>query len=179
MSFLQNLTFSQLLWLVPVLFAIHNLEEVPQMERWSKRIPSHYSQPVTTRQFSLAVTLLTLLVLVVTILAVNYPANRLFYLLVFEFQVIILLNVFVPHVLTTVRFKMYSPGLVSGIVLSLPFSIFFSLGLGGKIPIRTRFIGDVFAGPAADDPSYPDFSLAGKCAYKASHPEAGITIRGR
>jgi len=124
MPFLHNLTFTQLLWLVPVLFAIHNLEEVPQMERWSRRIPSRYSQSVTTSQFSLAVTLLTLLVLVVTILAVNYPASRLFYLIIFEFQTIILLNVFVPHVLTTIRFKMYSPGLVSGIVLSLPFSIY-------------------------------------------------------
>jgi len=133
MSFLHNLTFSQLLWLIPVLFAIHNLEEAPGMEKWNKRIPSRYSQPVTTCQFSLAVTLLTLLVLVVTILAVNYPANRLFYLLIFEFQAIILLNVFVPHVLTTVRFKMYSPGLVSGIVLSLPFSIyFFHRALEGK-----------------------------------------------
>lgn len=125
MPILQDLTFPELLWLVPVLFAIHNMEESPQMEKWSKRIPSRYSQPVTTRQFSLAVTLLTLLVLVVTILAVNFPANRLFYLLIFEFQAIILLNVFVPHLFTTIRFKMYSPGLISGIFLSLPFSVYF------------------------------------------------------
>jgi hypothetical protein len=125
MSFLQNLTLSQLLWLIPILFAIHNLEEAPGMEKWTKRIPSRYSQPVTTRQFSLAVTLLTLLVLAVTILAVNYPENRLFYLIIFEFQTIILFNVFVPHLFTTIRFKMYSPGLISGIFLLLPFSIYF------------------------------------------------------
>lgn len=39
MSYLDALPFQRVLWLVPVFFTIHNIEEAPFMEDWSKRLP--------------------------------------------------------------------------------------------------------------------------------------------
>lgn len=68
-------SFERLLWLVPVLFAIHNAEEAPQMERWTHRLPPGLHPRVTTRQFTLAVCLLTLLVAALTVIAANAPSS--------------------------------------------------------------------------------------------------------
>ena len=59
-SRIDSIPFDRLLWLVPVFFALHNLEEAPFMERWSRRLPLKIHPVVTTRQFALAVTFLTL-----------------------------------------------------------------------------------------------------------------------
>ena len=62
MELFNNIPFRALLWLVPVFFMLHNMEEAPSMESWSKRLPLKVRPTVSTRQFVIAVTLLTLLV---------------------------------------------------------------------------------------------------------------------
>jgi hypothetical protein len=44
--------------------------------------------------------------------------------MVLGIQAILLFNAFVPHLATTIRFRMYSPGVVTAILITLPFSIY-------------------------------------------------------
>ena len=39
-------------------------------------------------------------------------------------QAILLFNAFVPHIATTIRFRIYSPGVISAVLLMLPFSFY-------------------------------------------------------
>lgn len=115
--------FQHLLWLVPVLFAVHNAEEAPQMERWMHRLPPGLYRRVTTRQFALAVCLLTVLVAALTAIAASFPDSAVATHMVLGAQAAIFVNVLLPHVLATLRYRLYSPGLVSGLLLNVPFSL--------------------------------------------------------
>lgn len=122
--FLNSLTFDRLLWLVPVFFALHNLEEAPFMEGWSKRLPLKIHPNVTTRQFVIAVTVLTVAGFLLTYISLGYLQPAIGYLLVLEIQMILLFNALIPHIGSTIRFRMYSPGVVTAIVITLPFSFY-------------------------------------------------------
>lgn len=123
-SYLNSIAFNRLLWLVPVFFALHNLEEAPFMEGWSKRLPLRIHPIVTTRQFTLAVTILTLAGFLLTYLGVEYLNNQTGYFWVLGIQAILLFNAFIPHIAATIRFRMYSPGVVTAVLLTLPFSYY-------------------------------------------------------
>ena len=124
MSFLDSTTFDRLLWLVPIFLTIHNIEEAPFMENWYKRLPIKIPLTITTRQFVIAVTFITVAGFVVTYFGVEYLANQTGYLLVLGIQTILLFNAFVPHIVTTIRFRMYSPGVITAILIMLPFSFY-------------------------------------------------------
>jgi hypothetical protein len=124
MTFLNSIPFDRLLWLVPIILTIHNLEEAPFMEGWSKRLPLKIHPTVTTRQFVIAVTFLTIAGFVLTYFSGEYLANQTGYLMVLGIQAVLLFNTFVPHLATTIRFRMYSPGVITAILLILPFSFY-------------------------------------------------------
>ena len=124
LPFLNSLSFDRLLWLVPIFFALHNLEEAPFMEGWSKRIPLKIHPTVTTRQFLIAVTSLTVAGFILTYIALEHLQNVTGYLLVLGIQAILLFNAFIPHIGSTIRFRMYSPGVITAIVITLPFSFY-------------------------------------------------------
>jgi len=124
MSVLDSLPFERLLWLVPVFFMLHNLEEAPFMEGWSKRLPLKIHPTVSTRQFVIAVTFLTLAGFLVTYFGVEYLADQTGYLIIMGIQTVLLFNAFIPHITATIRFRMYSPGVVTAIVITLPFSFY-------------------------------------------------------
>lgn len=124
MPVLDSLSFDRLLWLVPIFFTLHNLEEAPFMENWSKRLPLKIHPTVTTRQFVIAVTFLSLAGFLVTYFGVEYLANQSGYLIVLGIQAILLFNAFVPHIASTIRFRMYSPGVITAVLVTLPFSFY-------------------------------------------------------
>jgi hypothetical protein len=124
LPFLDSLSFEQLLWLVPILLAIHNLEEAPFMESWSKRLPIKLPFTITTRQFVIAVTFLTIAGFVVTFVALEYWSHQTAYLIILGIQAILLFNAFIPHIATTIRFRVYSPGVITAILLIIPFSLY-------------------------------------------------------
>lgn len=103
---------------------LHNLEEAPFMESWSKRLPLKIHPTVTTRQFVIAVTFLTIAGFLLTYIGVEYPQNSTGYLLVLGIQAILLFNAFIPHIAMTIRFRMYSPGVITAIVFTLPLSFY-------------------------------------------------------
>ena len=138
--FLDSLPFERLLWFVPVLLAIHNFEEAPFMENWSRRLPIKLPFAITTRQFVIAVTFLTIAGFLVTFYALKYLESQTAYLLILGIQAIMLFNAFVPHIATTIRFRMYSPGLVTAILLIVPFSLYlFRRGFEEGILVTSQF----------------------------------------
>lgn len=124
MNFLNSIPFDRLLWLVPIFLTIHNMEEAPFMENWYKRLPVKLPLTVTTRQFVIAVTFITIAGFMITYLGVEYMANQTGFLLILGMQAILLFNAFVPHIVTTIRFRMYSPGVVTAVLIMLPFSFY-------------------------------------------------------
>jgi hypothetical protein len=124
MTILNSIPFDRLLWLVPIFLTIHNIEEAPFMETWYKRLPMKLPLTITTRQFVIAVTFITVAGFVLTYLGVEYLANQTGYILVLGIQAILLFNAFVPHIATTIRFRMYSPGLITAVLIMLPFSFY-------------------------------------------------------
>lgn len=139
MFFLDALPFDRLLWLVPIFFTLHNLEEAPFMEGWSKRLRLKIHPTVSTRQFVIAVTFLTLGGFLLTYFGVEYLANQTGYLVVLEIQAILLFNAFIPHIASTIRFRMYSPGIISAILITLPFSFYlFRRALSENILTRAQ-----------------------------------------
>lgn len=124
MSFLDSIPMAHLLWLVPIFFTLHNMEEVPLMESWSKRVSLKVHPTVSAPQFVIAVTLLTLGGFLATYFGIEYLANRTGYLIVLAIQAILLFNAFIPHLASTIRFRMYSPGVITATLLTLPFSFY-------------------------------------------------------
>lgn len=94
------------------------------MEGWSKRLPLKIHPTVSTRQFVITVTFLTIAGFMLTYFGVEYLANQTGYLIVLGIQAILLFNAFVPHLAATIRFRMYSPGVITAILLTLPFSYY-------------------------------------------------------
>jgi hypothetical protein len=124
MPFLDSLPFDRLLWLVPIFFTLYNLEEAPFMESWSKRLPLKIHPTVTTRQLIIAVTFITLAGFLLTYFGVQYLANQTGYLIVLGIQIILFFNAFVPHIALTILFRMYSQGVITALLIILPFSVY-------------------------------------------------------
>ncbi len=124
MNRLDGVSFFQLLWGVPILLAIHNLEEAPFMEKWSKELPLPIHPVVSTRQFVAAVTLITVAGFVVTYFGIAVIKQPIGIWAVFEIQMIMLVNAIMPHFASTIRFRKYSPGVFTALLLNLPFSIY-------------------------------------------------------
>jgi hypothetical protein len=103
-------------------FALHNLEEIPGMARWTKRINASVS--ITRPQFAAAVTLLTLIVVVITLFAAQPDAPLWLIHLLLAVQMVIFVNVFIPHVAMTIYYRSYNPGLITAVSLNLPFSLY-------------------------------------------------------
>lgn len=94
------------------------------MESWSKRIPLKVHPTVTTRQFGIAVTFLTMAGFILTYIGLEHLQNTTGYLLILGIQAILLFNAFIPHIGSTIRFRTYSPGVITAIVITLPFSFY-------------------------------------------------------
>jgi hypothetical protein len=124
MAFLNSVPFDRLLWLVPVFLMLHNMEEAPLMEKWSKQLPLKVHPTVSTKQFVIAVVLLTIGGYLLTFLGLEVLPSPAGYLLIFGIQLILAFNAFVPHLLSTIRFRLYSPGLITAHLITLPFSFY-------------------------------------------------------
>lgn len=124
MNPLDEFSFTHLLWGVPILLAIHNLEEAPFMEKWSKGLPLPIHPIVSTKQFVAAVTILTIAGFAVTYFGITTSNQPMGISIILEIQMVMLVNVFLPHLASTICFRQYSPGIVTGLLFNLPFSIY-------------------------------------------------------
>ena len=116
------------------------MEEAPFMENWSKRLPLKVHPIISTKQFVIAVTFLTLSGFILRFLGVEIWSHSIGYLLVLGIQMTLAFNAFVPHLFTTIRFRLYSPGVVSALLIILPFSFYlFHRALTEELLMWSRF----------------------------------------
>jgi len=124
MNPLDEISFTRLLWGVPILLAIHNFEEAPFMEKWSKELLLPIHPAVSTRQFVWAVTLLTAAGFAVTYFGINTTEQPIGVWAVLEIQAIMFVNALVPHLVASLRFQKYNPGVATALLLNIPFSVY-------------------------------------------------------
>ena len=126
------LTVKHLLWSIPGILTIHNIEEALTMPQWvvSNLALVQGSLPFASQlhferaQLYVSLGLATAVPLCVTLLCAggNKKSPRLFILLLL--QAVIFLNVFIPHILASIIFLRYNPGVVTAVCLNLPFSLY-------------------------------------------------------
>ena len=124
MNFLNAIPFNTLLWLVPFFFMLHNMEEAPLMKKWTERLAVKIKLLESRRQFIIAVAILTLISFLLTYFGLRVMSEHAGHLLILSILMTMTFNVFFPHVLLALWFRMYNPGLVTALFLILPFSIY-------------------------------------------------------
>ncbi|HUR94105.1 MAG TPA: HXXEE domain-containing protein [Gemmatimonadales bacterium] len=120
-----------MIWLVPVFLALHNAEEAVFFPRYLPfvlgRLPSGLQAvagPVTSGQVWLALATLTLAAFGVAAWAARHPASRAALWLLLLIQAALLVNALWHVAAAVVLFGGYAPGVVTAVLLNLPFSIY-------------------------------------------------------
>jgi hypothetical protein len=109
-----------------IAWSIHNLEEAVTMSKWyaanATRLPIPASIQVSTMQqiFPIALIIATLLLFIIPILAIYKKWDHRILGIVLG---IFLVNA-VQHILATIIFLGYSPGVITALIINLPLSIF-------------------------------------------------------
>ncbi|HTR80724.1 MAG TPA: HXXEE domain-containing protein [Bacteroidota bacterium] len=129
----RSLTFKQLLWLIPILLTLHNVEEALTMPQWVATnlaaIKSHLSfDPgieFTSTQLLVSLSLATVVPWGAAIFCVNGEKGSIKVALLILLQAIVFLNAIVPHLSWTVWMGEYNPGFITALLINLPFSLYF------------------------------------------------------
>jgi hypothetical protein len=130
----SNISINSLIWLFLAAFMIHDFEEIIFVESWMRKyfhktiikLPNRIGSivkefsTVTSSQFAVAVCIEFSILLVATFLAAEYNI----YIFIVSFNAILLLHVF-THLAQTIYLRMYTPGVVTGVLVTLPYSIYF------------------------------------------------------
>lgn len=122
-----------LLWLFPIMFLLHDFEEILFVELWfkknygkaSKKVPKFFIKTfqkmskVTAAQFTLPVVFQFLIYIISTYLAVEYQYYNMF----LGFNLFLLLHVFM-HIGQLFLLGVYTLGLGTAVTITLPYSIY-------------------------------------------------------
>lgn len=129
----QDISMQSLIWLFIVIFVLHDLEEIIWVESWIKKNKKQVVNKVPTRiknqlnkmlnitsgQFAVAVLLEFIIFIPITFIAVEHGKF---------FMFISINSLFLLHVLTHVGqslyLRMYTPGVVSAVILVLPYTLY-------------------------------------------------------
>ncbi len=105
-------------------FSLHNLEEALWLPEWSKHAQK-YHKKVSANEFRFAVIIITALGYLVTFQYFLFSATcstaKYIYL---GFVLMMVLNVFFPHLAATLALKRYAPGTLTGLLLNAPIGIY-------------------------------------------------------
>lgn len=112
-----NITSVSLLFILTI--TLHNIEEGLWLPQWSQ-LAKKYHKPVEKREFHFALIVITTLAYLVSGLFMFFP-----HILVLKYFFIgyvgtMIINAFIPHLISAIALKRYAPGLVTGIFLNVP-----------------------------------------------------------
>ena len=139
-----------LLWLLPIFFMFHDFEEILMIEQWSTKhgeqmrenIPPFMRKvynsmlQMTTRNFAMDVLYVYILIVTVTCIAVFLS----FYLLYLAVLAVFFLHVF-THLGQSIYLRKYTPGVVTAVLLVLPYSLYAYYRLLNDGIVTTEDIG--------------------------------------
>jgi hypothetical protein len=108
------------LWIFfPLAITLHNLEEALWLPKWSKHAKPFHA-PIEANEFHFAVIVVTMLAYLSSFLALAFPSVWLWSYFFHGFLGAMIVNTFVPHLVSTIVLRRYSPGLVTGLFLLVP-----------------------------------------------------------
>jgi hypothetical protein len=119
---LNRIPFRRMVWILVVAETLHNIEEAIWLPAWSQTAGTWHPS-VTAFEFRFAVTAITIVFYGVICYFSRYD-TRLSQYLMGGALVVILFNVFVPHLVATVALAHYAPGVISGILLNIPVTLY-------------------------------------------------------
>jgi hypothetical protein len=145
-SFLSWLTFENLFFLFPVTVTLHNLEEAVWLPQWAQNA-GRWHPPVEKIPFRFAVLILTLLAYVLTYVSFRGGKQSIGVYLLSGYALVMVVNVFFPHLLAAIWLGQYVPGLATGLIFILPVCsalLFFVLKNGYVSPWPLVITGVLF-----------------------------------
>ena len=118
-------------------FTLHNLEEALWLPAWSRHA-ARFHPEVKRNEFHFAIFVVTAIGYLLTFLHLTADGNNLIVQSIYYgFVLMMCLNVVFPHLIATIVLKRYAPGLVTGLLLNLPFGIvLIQKGLAAGIPLE-------------------------------------------
>jgi hypothetical protein len=141
---LKEISLKQLIWLLPIVYLVHNIEEGLTMVGWlgdhSSALPELFGKLLPERFWekfdiirSLALVIAVLLPLVLAFLH-RYKEKYKFILLLFVLAGWFTFINGVQHVIFTLVLQTYTPGIVTALFINLPFSLGLIISLEKEYP---------------------------------------------
>lgn len=115
---LNAIEYRKIIWVLALSETVHNIEEAIWLPDWS-RIAGTWHPPVSAFEFRFAVILITLAIFGI-IYYFSKHANKTADCLMGGTVIVILVNIFVPHLAAAIVTARYAPGVISGLALNLP-----------------------------------------------------------
>lgn len=121
---LDQIDYKKLIWLFAITETIHNLEEAIWLPEWSQTVSiGIWQSPVGTFEFRFAVALLTVLFYVLIYFFSKYE-SRYLNALMGGVLLMVIFNVFIPHLIATIITFDLVPGVISGLLLNVPVCLY-------------------------------------------------------
>ncbi|RAK19090.1 uncharacterized protein with HXXEE motif [Anoxybacillus vitaminiphilus] len=114
----------QILWLLPVVFAIHNIEELPFLQRWANEFLDKRPFMFLVRLYefkNLAIAMILLTLTASIIVWMEYKKRNRLTLHLTVFCICLLLVNGVVHAGQFFVYRHYVPGLISAVLLMIPY----------------------------------------------------------
>lgn len=115
----SQITFSALI----LAFILHNIEEAIFICRFPFQSPVSFIKPASCNQFLWAVSIITLIVIILFITAMRTKKPTIYFFISTAISSALVLNVIVPHIVAAVYTFNYTPGLVTAVLLNLPLGL--------------------------------------------------------
>jgi hypothetical protein len=154
--------FSILVWAVPLAVMIHNGEEALTMPRWAAEnlvAVAHLFQVQIARvptadEMYAALAMGTVVPLLIALVAHLSGPRTLGLYLLSSIQGIMLANAFVPHLVGTIILRRYTPGVITAVLVIIPFSILWfrcilKRGFADRGPLIIAILAGVLVYPLA------------------------------
>lgn len=114
---MPNVTSISLLFILTI--TLHNIEEGLWLPQWSQ-FAGKYHKPVGKGEFHFALIVITALAYLVSGLFMFFPQILVLKYFFIGYVGTMIINAFVPHLVSAVVLKRYAPGLVTGIFINVP-----------------------------------------------------------
>lgn len=106
-----------------VAFIFHNLEEAISICKYPVQSPVSIIEPATCRQFIVAVSIITAVVLFAFGYAIRTKKPAVYLLISTAIASGLVLNVLIPHLFVALYTLNYTPGLITAVALNLPLGL--------------------------------------------------------
>ena len=113
-EFFNSLTFNQAIWMLPIIFIVHFLEELPRFPTWAKE---YINQAYTTKKFIIENMVMFVLILIAVLVAIFLPNVGIIFVLAIA---IAFFTNMIFHTFFTLKTGIYSPGIVTACIFFVP-----------------------------------------------------------